>query len=437
VSILILASLYWQPVRSATLYVSTTGTDSGNCQVTPCKTIQYAISQASANDTIIVAAGTYTETGQIVISKNLSIVGAGAGTTIIKPSADTGNSGDSRGWFLVNPGYTFNLSNVTLDGTGKKIWQAIRHKGQGTVSNCAFTNIKYEESGPSYSGFGMAVFGSPAMNVHVTNCTFSGIGRVGVLYYGTGITGSTFSNNTYIGKGDGDWLDYGVEVGAGAIVTITGNTISGNTGVASDGSTSAGILATTYYGAGTQAVIMNNNIYGNTDGIAVGYLSDDTSLVNAHYNNIYNNTFGVNNVSTAVVVDAENNWWGECSGPFHPTLNPGGTGNAVSNNVDFIPWTKLQSCFPPKRVTYKNMVSAAQNHISEAKDLITQTQDLLSQAKAKGKDTSTCEKLISEAQDLLSEAKSVLTNPIYANNLAMEAIKKLKQAIDCLKALLC
>jgi hypothetical protein len=38
-----------------------------------------------------------------------------------------------------------------------------------------------------------------------------------------------------------------------------------------------------------------------------------------------------------VIVDAKNIWWGHNSGPYHPTLNPGGTG-AVSDNVNFDSW---------------------------------------------------------------------------------------------------
>ncbi|HEX3131762.1 MAG TPA: right-handed parallel beta-helix repeat-containing protein, partial [Thermoanaerobaculia bacterium] len=38
------------------------------------------------------------------------------------------------------------------------------------------------------------------------------------------------------------------------------------------------------------------------------------------------------------ILDARNNWWGAPSGPFHPTLNPAGQGNRVSDNVLFDPW---------------------------------------------------------------------------------------------------
>jgi hypothetical protein len=298
-------------------------------------TIQAGIAATPAGGTLFVCPGTYVETGQIHITRDLTIIGADKTTTIIKPAGDTTSSGDGRGWFLVDNGIEFNLSNVTLDGTGRKVWQGIRNKGKGTIADCNFNNIQYDASGPAYSGLAMAVFGTPNCNVDVTGCTFTAIGRVGVLYFGTGVTGSIFSNNTYTGKGTGDWLDYGVEFGGGAVGTVTGNTITACTGVASsDGSTSAGILVTTYYGAGTTATITGNTLTGNTDGIAVGYDGSDTSTVVAHYNDIYGNSAdGVG--STAPTVDATYNWWGADDGPSG--CGPG-SGDAVSANVLFLPW---------------------------------------------------------------------------------------------------
>jgi hypothetical protein len=337
-AIIVLSSVLVGPLKAAdsTWYVSPSGTDDGSHGAGPgaaaFKTIQFAINDARliGGDTINVAAGTYVETGQIVISKALSIAGAGASTTIIKPSSDTGSSGDARGWFLVNDGITFSLRDVTLDGLGHKIYQAIRHLGAGAITDCVFKNIKYG----TYLGMGIAVMGTG--NVDVTNCEFSAIERIGVIYFGTGVTGSTFKWNKYTGKGVGDWLDYGVEVGAGAHATINSNTISNNLGVAAvDNSTSAGILVTTYYGAGTQASITGNTISGCTEAIAVGYDASDTSLVTAHNNNLAGNGNGIG--STAPDVDAENNWWGDASGPQHVT-NPTGTGVPVSDHVDFTPW---------------------------------------------------------------------------------------------------
>lgn len=48
-----------------------------------------------------------------------------------------------------------------------------------------------------------------------------------------------------------------------------------------------------------------------------------------------NGTFGV---QSSISLIAENNWWGHPSGPYHPTTNPDGQGNEVSDNIDYDPW---------------------------------------------------------------------------------------------------
>ncbi len=55
-----------------------------------------------------------------------------------------------------------------------------------------------------------------------------------------------------------------------------------------------------------------------------------------NYNNITGNTgYGVNNVDSAVLIDASYNWWDDPSGPggWGP-----GTGDSVSRYVDYEPW---------------------------------------------------------------------------------------------------
>lgn len=312
---------------SATVEVDGTCTDSnsdGLCDDNVTyKTIQAAIIAALPGDTISVAPTIYTEVGQIVIAKNLTIVGDDRDTTIIKPAQDTGSSGDSRGWFLVNPGITLNLSHVTLDGQGKNIMQGVRSFGNGVLDDVVVQNVAY----PGYNGLGVVIFDQ----MTVSNSTFQNIGRVGIIVFGATATG-TVTNNSYIGKGPGDWLDYAVEVGGGGHATITGNTISDCEGVAvSDGSTSAGILTTTYYGAGTAATVHNNFITGNTAAVAVGYDGSDTSGVVIAGNDLSGYTsYAVN--STAPSVDASGNWWGSNVAATVKTAANGGT------LVDFTPW---------------------------------------------------------------------------------------------------
>ncbi|MCX6793742.1 MAG: DUF1565 domain-containing protein [Candidatus Gottesmanbacteria bacterium] len=272
-------------------------------------TIQAAINAATSGNTIHVTAGTYTETGQIVIDKNLTIVGADKTTTIIKPAQDTGdpNSGNSRGMFLVNSGKILNLSNVTLDGSGKMVAIGILSFGNGTIENNIIKNIGYNPSGPDYYGRGIQLYDT---NMTVRNNTLQNIGRIGIFGYGSGVTSAVIDGNNYTGKGIGNWLDYGIELGGGAVATISDNTINGNRGIASsDGSTSAGILVTTYFAGDTTATITGNTITNSTYGIAVGYGDGDTTSVPQFNTNTFsNNTYDLDN-HTVNNIDARNNTW--------------------------------------------------------------------------------------------------------------------------------
>jgi len=222
-----------------------------------------------------------------------------------------------------------------------------------------------------YNGMGVVVLDYNKMNggaledispeFYVKDCMFTNMERIGMMCFG--VDKCYFENNVYIGKGNGDWLDYGIEIGGGGIATITGNDISGCTGVASvDGSVSGGILVTTYYGEGTSAEIQGNVLHDNTEGIGIGYGSGDSSTVAVNGNNeIYNNDYGIitsestsisltvnhNNiydnsnmgldVTNGPSVNAEDNWWGSTTGPTHSS-NPTGSGDSVSDNVDYDPW---------------------------------------------------------------------------------------------------
>ena len=51
----------------------------------------------------------------------------------------------------------------------------------------------------------------------------------------------------------------------------------------------------------------------------------------------------------AAIVNVKNNWWGDASGPVHPT-NPGASGDTVSDYIDFEPWEMAPIpgvCVPP------------------------------------------------------------------------------------------
>ena len=89
---------------AATLQVETTGTDNPGC-VTPCATINYAIGQAAAGDTVSVGPGTFTETTGVGITKPLTLRG-----TSIPGSKTTISGGNSI--TAVSPGGTIRINSI-------------------------------------------------------------------------------------------------------------------------------------------------------------------------------------------------------------------------------------------------------------------------------------------------------------------------------------
>jgi hypothetical protein len=88
------------------------------------------------------------------------------------------------------------------------------------------------------------------------------------------------------------------------------------------------------------SAVLNNQVVCNSihNNSRIGvYVSAGTSGNNINFNSIVGNQqYGVRYNGTGLL-DAENNWWGDDSGPAHSS-NPTGTGDAVSDNVDFAPW---------------------------------------------------------------------------------------------------
>ncbi len=153
-------------------------------------------------------------------------------------------------------------------------------------------------------------------NVVIQSNTIIGNGE-GIVLTGDHTTGVTISQNTVAGNKESGIL---IEADAHSGIVITDNTVSSNKNgiyVSTQGSTS----------------LSNNAVSYNENGIVY----DDGSHT-AHRNDIYSNGLGMK-VTGNATVNAEYNYWGDSSGPYHPLLNPYGRGNAADgngNNLDFI-----------------------------------------------------------------------------------------------------
>ena len=163
--------------------------------------------------------------------------------------------------------------------------------------------------------------------------------------YGTSILGGSIlaRNNIVMLNRDGIILNGNLSA---STVTITQNKIelNDNSGV-SLGMNVSGIISISnntvslnYYGfyisTNVSTFITRNYILKNTIGV---FYSQGMGHV-ASFNNICSNTLGMDVASNATV-NAEHNYWGDRSGPYHEMLNPRGKGNPVGGNganLDFI-----------------------------------------------------------------------------------------------------
>ncbi|MDD2600061.1 MAG: right-handed parallel beta-helix repeat-containing protein, partial [Kiritimatiellae bacterium] len=213
-------------------------------------TIQAAINAATAGDTIIVAAGTYTES--VYVGKSLEIIGAGAAATIVD-----GNAADSV--LSVIGDIDVAVSGLTLKN-GSAEW------GGGvyasiivdiltlSLTDCVIKNNK----ATVYGGGGLAAVGG-AEAITMTGCTLSGNSAAqfngGGVYMNSGILkmeNCTVSDN--MAKNGGGFQLLGTEVALDHL-TVVGNQA---VGVATSKGGGLSLLA-------VSGTVNNSIICGNTD----------------------------------------------------------------------------------------------------------------------------------------------------------------------------
>jgi parallel beta-helix repeat protein len=98
-------------------------------------------------------------------------------------------------------------------------------------------------------------------------------------------------------------------------------------------------LSANYYGflisGNVSTTITNNSISYNT----IGFYYQERRQHEAHFNDIYDNQYGMEAAFNTTNVNATYNYWGHETGPHHITLNPAGQGNPVGgegDNIDFV-----------------------------------------------------------------------------------------------------
>jgi hypothetical protein len=207
----------------ATLYVSSSGTNSGSCtdEATPCANIQYAVQQAASGDTIDVS-GTLLGGSKIGIPVTIAqepggspaiLDGNGAKVAFIEPTADV------------------TYDQITVEDGGANSGGAVTVLPGGTLSiiDSTFADNTASASGPS-GGIGGAIYDDQG-TLTITNSTFADNTAQTAGVGGTGgaiatfdptmtITDSTFADNSSQ-SGPGNAIDFD-----GGTSTLAGNILA-------------------------------------------------------------------------------------------------------------------------------------------------------------------------------------------------------------------
>jgi uncharacterized GH25 family protein len=227
---------------------------------------------------------------------------------------------------------------IEIVGTPRSLLEycSIQYATNGTTTESS--NLEVINSVVSYSSqYGISVTNSIAQ-IQTDQITNNSIG--GVYVSGTN-NQVTIQNNVISSNADGILL-YGNNSTGVSGVSISKNIVLSNT--------QSGIHLDA--GAYTNLVILYNNVSANNDGFLISgqgttQITNNSVFYNsngffyaagqnhqAHWNDIYENTMGMDVSSdiTGMVVNATYNYWGDPSGPYHPSLNPAGKGNPVGGN---------------------------------------------------------------------------------------------------------
>ena len=290
--------------------------------------IQEAIDEANPGDTIAVHEGTYYE--NVVVNKPLTITSASL------PIIDGGAAGNC---------FTISANNVVINGFEiRNGYSGIIGETDGSTfsNNIIHDNLNI----PGYSGMGICLWGDNDNNIIIGNIIYNndrqgifiGYSDTSKISTGNIITYNTIYNNGLYRYPNGpDASAYGIQLWTADNNVIKYNEIYDHDDWFPYGGTfdfAQGI----YLCDSNNNLVAYNNLHNNNYAVGLWHPSRPVVTNYINYNDIWDNTgYGVRTFDGPPAVDARFNWWGHASGPTHSS-NPGGTGDRISDNVDYSPW---------------------------------------------------------------------------------------------------
>lgn len=324
--------------------------------VTLFNTIQAAVTKVAEGGTVTVEAGTYSE--QVEINKDLTLVGDGAGKTIIaapKTLKAWENAPAEEVMYAIVYVHDADveIKDITVDGQGQGtegigLTGIAFYEAGGAVRNSVVANLRATSGFARQDGDGVYASSTKEKQLELTGNTIKDYQKNGIEISGK-ITAAVKAN---VVKTDptGEVAQNGIQFLSEATGEVTGNTVSGNQYEGEDWA-ATGIML---YGSGAGLQVLNNTVekadyaidVEYCDGAAVSDNRVSTSDVGVHLlsagsktvvnnNDLSGNEVGIWNETETVTINGENNWWGDNDGP---TTDQVTAGVKVQGSVDFDPW---------------------------------------------------------------------------------------------------
>ena len=241
-----------------------------------------------------------------------------------------------------NSSYAFSI-NGTLDAQGT------------SQDSIVITSIKDDLHGGDTNNDGNATTPAP-----------SDWGTINFYSGGSGLFDNVIVQ--YGGKEDGQSNSRSIIYCENSSPTITNSRIAHTVG--DNSGPGSGIRCA---GAASAPQINGNTI---TD-CSYGVWATDLAYPILNYNNITSNlSQGIYNATSSVNINAENNWWGNSSGPLDDSddrstgglYNPEGQGDRVSNYVDYDPWLDQPYSLPSEIIDEENVSDIGNYQFNEPSD---------------------------------------------------------------------